>query len=96
MDASGSSGMHESDRERRGHRIRISQKKSDEAVLTQQVQILALKQGKTVPADRIRELFSPLSDTVCLSTDRLWSSRFKEIVREISSIRLPPSLLISM
>ena len=58
--------MPESDRERRGHRIRVSQKKSDEAVLIQQIQLLALKQGKTAPADRIRELFSQLLDTVCL------------------------------
>jgi hypothetical protein len=58
--------MPESDRECRGHWIRVSQKKSDEAVLTQQIQLLALKQGKTVPADRIRELFSQLLDTVCL------------------------------
>ncbi len=35
----------------------MSQKKSDEAVLIQQIQLLALKQGKTVTADRIRELF---------------------------------------
>jgi hypothetical protein len=58
--------MPESDRERRGHRIRVNQKKSDDAVLIQQVQLLALKQGKTVPADRIRELFSQLLDTVRL------------------------------
>jgi hypothetical protein len=38
------------------HRIRVSRKKSDEAVLIQQIQLLALKQGKTVSADRIREL----------------------------------------
>jgi len=50
----------------RGHRIRVSQKKSDEAVLIQQIQLQALKQGKTVPADRIRELFSELLDTVGL------------------------------
>jgi hypothetical protein len=53
--------MPESDRERRGHRIRVSQKNSDEAVLLQQIQLLALKQGKTVPADRSRELFSQLA-----------------------------------
>jgi hypothetical protein len=29
--------------------IRVSQKKSDEAVLIQQIQLLALRQGKTVP-----------------------------------------------
>jgi hypothetical protein len=52
--------MSESDRERGGHRIRVSQKKSDEAVLIHQIQLLALKQGKTVPADRIREWFSQL------------------------------------
>jgi hypothetical protein len=48
------------------HRIRVSQKKSDEAVLIQQIQLLALKQGKAVPAERIQELFSQLLDTVCL------------------------------
>jgi len=48
-DTFGSSGMPESDRERRGHRIRVSQKKSDDAALIQQIQLLALKQGKTVP-----------------------------------------------
>ena len=58
--------MPESDRERRGHRIRVSKKKSDEAVLIQQIQLLALKQGNTVPADRIREWFSQLLDTVRL------------------------------
>jgi len=58
--------MPESDRERRGHRIRVGQKKSDEAVLIQQIQLLALKHRKTVPADRIREWFSPLLETVCL------------------------------
>jgi hypothetical protein len=41
--------MPESDRDRRGHRIRVTQKKSDEAVLIHQIQLLALKQGKTVP-----------------------------------------------
>jgi hypothetical protein len=68
--------MPESDRERRGHRIRVSQKKSDEAVLIQQIQLLALNRGKTVPADRIRELLPQLLDTVCLWTDRLWPSQF--------------------
>jgi hypothetical protein len=58
--------MPESDRERRGHRIRVSQKKSDEAVLIRQIQLLALKHGKTVPSGWIRELFSQLLDTVCL------------------------------
>ena len=52
--------MPESDREHRGHRIRVSQKKSDEAVLVQQIQLLALKRGKTVPADQIREWISQL------------------------------------
>jgi hypothetical protein len=42
------------------HRIRVSQKKSDEAVLIQQIQLLALKQGKAVPAERIREWISQL------------------------------------
>jgi hypothetical protein len=42
------------------HRIRVSQKKSDEAVLIQQIQLLALKQGKTVPAVQIREWISKL------------------------------------
>jgi hypothetical protein len=42
------------------HRIRVSQQKSDEAVLIQQIQLLALKQGKAVPADRIREWISRL------------------------------------
>ena len=46
--------------------IRVSRKKSDEAVLIQQIQLLALKQGKTVPADRIREWFSQLLGTVRL------------------------------
>ena len=45
-DTFGSAGMPESDRERRGHRIRASQKKSDEAVLIQQIQLLALKHRK--------------------------------------------------
>jgi hypothetical protein len=58
--------MPESDRERRGHRIRVSQKKSGEVVLIQQIQLLPLKQRKAVPADRIRELFSRFLDTVCL------------------------------
>jgi len=58
--------MSESDKECRGHWIRVSQKKSDEAVLIQQIQLLALKRGKTVPADRIRELLSRLLDTVGL------------------------------
>jgi hypothetical protein len=49
-----------SDRERRGHRIRVTRKKSDEAVLIQQIQLMALKQGKFVSADRIREWFSRL------------------------------------
>jgi hypothetical protein len=44
------------------HRIRVSQKKSDEAQVIQQIQLLALKQGKTVPADRIREWFLQLLD----------------------------------
>jgi hypothetical protein len=52
--------MAESDSERRGHRIRVSQKKSDEAVLIQQIQLLALKRGKTMPAERISEWFSQL------------------------------------
>jgi hypothetical protein len=42
------------------HRIRVSQKKSNEAVVIQQIQLLALKQGKTVPADRIREFITQL------------------------------------
>ncbi len=50
--------MPESDRERRGHRIRVSQKKSDEEILIQQIQLLALKRGKTAPADRVREWIS--------------------------------------
>jgi len=58
--------MPESDRERRRHRIRVSQKKSDDAVLIQQIQLLALKLRKIMSADRIRELFSQLLDTVCL------------------------------
>ena len=58
--------MPDSDRERRGHRIRVSQRKSDEAVLIQQIQIPALKQGKTVPAEQIREWLSQLLETVCL------------------------------
>jgi hypothetical protein len=47
-------------------RIRVSQKKSDEAVLIHQIQLLALKRGKTLRADRISEWFSQLLDTVCL------------------------------
>jgi len=42
------------------HRIRVSQKKSEEAVLIQQIQLLALKHGKTVPTDRIQEWISRL------------------------------------
>lgn len=42
------------------HRIRVSQKRSDEAVLIQQIQLFALKQGKVVPVERIRELISEL------------------------------------
>jgi hypothetical protein len=38
----------------------VSQKKSDEAVLVQQIQLLALKLGTTVPADQIREWISQL------------------------------------
>jgi hypothetical protein len=38
--------MPESDRERRGHRIRVSQKKSDAAALIQRIQLLALQAGK--------------------------------------------------
>jgi|HubBroStandDraft_4_1064222.scaffolds.fasta_scaffold3645637_1 hypothetical protein len=58
--------MPESDRECRGHWIRVTQQKSDEEILIQQIQLPALKQGKTVPADRIREWISRLLDTVCL------------------------------
>jgi hypothetical protein len=61
--------MLESGRERRGHRIRVSQKKSDEATLIQQIQLLALKRGKTLPADRIRGWISQLLDTVCLNDE---------------------------
>jgi hypothetical protein len=39
---------------------------SDEAVVSQQIQLLALKRGKTVTTDRIRELLPQLLDTVCL------------------------------
>jgi hypothetical protein len=42
------------------HRIRVSKKKSDGATFIQQIQLLALKHGKTVPADRIREFISEL------------------------------------
>ena len=35
-------------------------------VLIQEIQLLPLERGKTVAADRIRELFSQLLDTVCL------------------------------
>ena len=55
--------MPESDRERHKHRIRVSQKKSDEAILIQQIQLVALKQGKIVPADRIREWILQLLDS---------------------------------
>jgi len=65
-DAFGSSGVPGPDREWRGRRIRVSQKKSNEAVLIQQIQLLALKQGKTVSADQIREWFSQLLDTAFL------------------------------
>ena len=41
-------------------RIRINRKKSDEAILVQQIQLLALKQGKTVPTERIQEWISRL------------------------------------
>jgi hypothetical protein len=58
--------MPESDRERRGHRIRVTQKKSDAAVLIQQIKLLSLKRGKTVTTDRIRELLPQLLHTVCL------------------------------
>ena len=34
------------------HRIRVSQKKSDEEVLIQQIELLALRQEKSVPTDR--------------------------------------------
>jgi hypothetical protein len=33
--------------------------------LIQQIQLLALKQGKTLPADRVREWISQLLDTAC-------------------------------
>jgi hypothetical protein len=52
--------MPESDRECRGHWIRARHKKSDEALLVHQIQLLALKHGKKVPADRIREWLSEL------------------------------------
>jgi hypothetical protein len=42
------------------HRIRVSQKKSDEAVLIQRIQLLALKQGKTLTTERIRECIAQL------------------------------------
>jgi hypothetical protein len=42
------------------HRIRVSQKKSDEAVLIQQIHLLALKRGKTVQVERIREWISQI------------------------------------
>jgi len=38
----------------------VSKKKSDEAALVQQIQLLALKQGKAVEAERIREWISGL------------------------------------
>jgi hypothetical protein len=41
-------------------RIRVSRKKSDESVLIQQIQLLALKRGKIVDEDRIRESISRL------------------------------------
>jgi hypothetical protein len=44
------------------NRIRVSREKSDEAVLLQQIQLLALKHGKALPADRIREWISRLWD----------------------------------
>jgi len=44
------------------NRIRVSQKKSDEAVLIQQIQLLALRQGKTVQAERIWDWISRLLD----------------------------------
>jgi hypothetical protein len=45
------------------YRIRVSQKKSDEAALIQQIQLLALKQGKTVPPERIRESITQLLES---------------------------------
>lgn len=42
------------------NRIRVSRKKSDELVLIQQIQLLGLKQGKNLQADRIREWLSQL------------------------------------
>ncbi len=41
-------------------RIRVSRKKSDESVLIQQIQFLALKHGKIVNEDRIREFIPRL------------------------------------
>jgi hypothetical protein len=41
-------------------RIRVSKKKSDESLLIQQIQFLALKRGKIVKEDRIREFISRL------------------------------------
>jgi hypothetical protein len=42
------------------HRIRVSRKKFDESVLIHQIQLLALKNGKTAQTDRIREWLSQL------------------------------------
>jgi hypothetical protein len=42
------------------HRIRVGRKKSDESDLIQQIQLFALKQGKTIQADRVREWISEL------------------------------------
>jgi hypothetical protein len=44
------------------NRIRVCQKKSDKAVLIQQIQLLALRQGKTVQAERIGDWISRLLD----------------------------------
>jgi hypothetical protein len=42
------------------NRIRVSQKKSDEAVLIQQIQLLVLRKGKTVQAERIWDWISQI------------------------------------
>ncbi len=67
--------MPESDRAGRGHRIRVSQKKSDAAVLIQQIQLLALKQGKTVGAELVNG-FHSFRIRFAFRVIALWPSQF--------------------
>jgi hypothetical protein len=63
--------------------------------MIQQIQLLPLKQEKTVPADRIRELFHSFWIRFAFRTDSLWPPAVLGDPREISSIRRPIALLIS-